>query len=72
MDSWRVSSGDHRGMTPLMFAAHGGHSSVMRILLNRGADFSIAMDGGYTALHLATQRNLAVTVDLVRAGADHT
>ena len=42
----------------------------MRVLLNRGADFSIAMDGGDTALHFATQRNLAVTVDLVRAGAD--
>lgn len=71
MTSVSIDQGSPTGKTPLMFAAHGGHSSVVRILLNRGADLSKKMDHGYTALHLSAQNGrLAVIVELIKAGAD--
>ena len=44
---------EDRGYTPLMIAAGRGHSRVVRILLNKGADVSVVsyLDG--TALHLS-------------------
>ena len=54
-----------------MFGAVSSHASIVRILLNKGADVSIVGDDGFTALHLAVQTgNLAVSTLLVEAGAD--
>ena len=65
-----IDQGDPMGWTPLMFAAQEGHSLVVRILLGRRANVSIADYGGVTALHLSAQHgHLAVTVDLAKAGA---
>ena len=71
MTSIDIDQGNSAGKTPLMYAAHHGHSSVARILLNRGADVSVQMDHGFCALHLAAQDgHHAVVVDLLKAGAD--
>ena len=57
--------------TALMFASQSGHSMVVRILLNKGADVSIVADGGITALHLAARHgDRATTKLLTDAGAD--
>lgn len=60
------------GCTPLMFAARGGHSPVVRVLLNKGANLSIIeFDDGSTALHFSAEEgHFAVTAMLVGAGAD--
>eukprot|EP00903_Cladosiphon_okamuranus_P019965 g18347.t1 len=66
-----IDQGDPKGTTPLMVAASWGHLSVVRMLLNRRANVSIADEGGYTALHFSAHyRHLTVTVDLMKAGAD--
>lgn len=69
--SFNIDQGNPRGVTPLMYAAQEGHSRVARILLDRGANVSIAKDGGFSAVHVSAQNgHLAVTLDLVEAGAD--
>lgn len=66
-----IDQGDPNGRTPLMLAAQEGVSSVARVLLNRGANPCIQMDRGFSALHIsALHGHLAVTLDLVKAGAD--
>lgn len=54
LSRWTAPGGPD-GATPLMAAAYGGHSRVIRILLGKGAKLSIAKDQGFTALHLAAQ-----------------
>ena len=59
------------GSTPLILGAGRGNSSIVRILLTRGANTSIADAEGFTALLASAQRGcLAVTKLLVNAGAD--
>lgn len=71
MGSIDIDQGDPAGWTPLMYAAHGRHSRVAQILLSRGADVSIAADDDVVALHLCTENgHLAMTIDLVKAGAE--
>lgn len=66
-----IDQGDPQMATPLMFAAVGGCSAVVRILLGRGANLAIVDDNGCTALHTtAHQGHLDVAVDLIEAGAD--
>ena len=50
-----IDQGTPDGCTPLIIAAATGHSVIVRILLNRGVDSSIASDGGVTALHAAVE-----------------
>ena len=66
-----VNQGTRDGKTALMCAAGLGHSSIVRILLNKGADASIADDNGITALLLsAANGHVAATTILAEAGAD--
>ncbi len=74
---WRgsldIDKRDEQGKTPLMIAAEAGRSSIVRILLNKGAYSSViaADNRGFTALHGATYGgHLAVTTLLLEAGAD--
>ncbi len=59
-------------MTFLMSAASGGHSAVVRVLLDLGASVNAAQaSGGFTALLLASRDRHADVVDmLIHAGAD--
>lgn len=47
-----------------------GHSSMVRILLNRGADVSRACGGDETTLHAPQVGPASVVEMLVKAGAD--
>lgn len=63
--------GNPRGWTPLMVAAGEGHSKVVGILLNKGADLSVVNDLGSTALFISVCfGHVAVTRMLVNAGAN--
>ncbi len=64
-------STERGALTPLMIACNGGHASIVRILLNRGADVSATADHGVNALHLSVlDGNLETVTLLVEAGAD--
>ncbi|CAM9689808.1 unnamed protein product, partial [Ectocarpus sp. 8 AP-2014] len=57
--------------TPLMVASVIGSSRVVRDLLRQGASVSVADSDGYTALHHAVHhKHLAVSKELIEAGAD--
>ena len=65
-----VNQGNPEGFTPLICAARKGHSNIVRIILERGANLSIANDCGFTALHVSSQHGHIVVVKiLVEAGA---
>lgn len=66
-----INTGGEKGLTPLMFAAVGGHPHSTRVLLDKGASVSVVDVDGCTALLLAAQQgHLAVTKMLVEAGAE--
>ncbi|KAL9598673.1 MAG: hypothetical protein Q9219_004342 [cf. Caloplaca sp. 3 TL-2023] len=48
-----VNCRDSPGTTPLMWAAAGGHTTVVQFLLQEGADPNLFEKGGITALHCA-------------------
>ncbi|KAL8722852.1 MAG: hypothetical protein Q9225_000739 [Loekoesia sp. 1 TL-2023] len=58
-----VDCRDSSGTTPLMWAATGGHTQVVQILLHEGADPSLSCQRSTTALHRAIDGN---HVDIVR------
>mmetsp|Transcript_25607 Transcript_25607/g.59644 ORF Transcript_25607/g.59644 Transcript_25607/m.59644 type:complete len:209 (+) Transcript_25607:83-709(+) len=59
------------GLTPLMYAAHGGHLTCLMRLLEAQASVSAVEEDGMTALHFAaTSGSLDVFKALVYAGAD--
>jgi ankyrin repeat protein len=59
------------GMTPLHWAAHGGHEEATVLLLSRGAPAGAANADGWTPLHYAScAGHTHVARALVRAGAD--
>ena len=59
------------GMTALMYAAQVGHSDVISMLVDNGADVSVLSDAGLTALMFSAQTgHLASAVLLVKAGSD--
>lgn len=65
-----VNQGNLEGFTPLICAARKGHSSIVRTLLDKGANQSIANSSGFTALHVSCQHgHIAVAKILVGAGA---
>ena len=58
-----------KGLTPLTYAARGGHRVTAQILLEAGADVN-ANRGGMTALKMATSRGHTSMVQLLQeAGA---
>lgn len=66
-----IDQGDPEGITPLMFASFEGHARVVKILLNKGANFSLAADDTFTALLASAQGgHIAITKMLLKAGAD--
>ena len=54
------------GVTPLMWAADGGHAEAARVLLEAGANASARDDGGDTALDYATGCGHAAVADMLR------
>ncbi|CAM9877131.1 unnamed protein product, partial [Pylaiella littoralis] len=60
-----------KNQTPLMVASVIGSSRVVKDLLRQGASVSVADSDGYTALHHSVyHKHLAVSKDLIEAGAD--
>ncbi|CAN0512534.1 unnamed protein product, partial [Ectocarpus sp. 12 AP-2014] len=54
-----------------MIAVSKGWAHIVEALLKRGANPSIAAEGGFTALHIGAQeRNATVVKMLTNAGAD--
>ena len=60
-----------RGITPLYFAARGGHAAAVELFIAAGADVNMTAPNGYAPLHIAAFRgHVAVVQQLVAAGAD--
>lgn len=60
----------HRGQTPLMYAAEGGHTEICRALLDNGAAVNATDSYNRTALHLACKNSRVATARLLmEAGA---
>ncbi|XP_074644688.1 uncharacterized protein LOC141901380 [Tubulanus polymorphus] len=59
-----VSALDNMFRTPLHWAAVLGHTSVVAMLLARGADYASSDSNGATALHYAAQNNYAETAEI--------
>jgi ankyrin repeat protein len=67
----RLDVTNNRGRTPLHLATDNNHIEIVRILLDSGADPSLANDGGWTALHIAADKGHEDIVDLLlRRGVD--
>lgn len=65
-----INQADAKGWTALMIASRQGHSRIVRMFLDKGAEVLITEDRGYTALHQsAIAGHRAVTKMLVEAGA---
>ncbi|CAH0047285.1 unnamed protein product [Clonostachys solani] len=61
------------GWTPINVAADGGHLEVVRLLVEKGADLTIAQTAGWTPIHSAVTGGYDDVVELlVRSGADIT
>jgi hypothetical protein len=63
-----IDRANDRGMTALMAAAHGGHTAVVTMLLERGADVSCRDDRGVSALEFAIREDRQ---EVVLAILDH-
>eukprot|EP00740_Mantoniella_antarctica_P021007 CAMPEP_0198679328 /NCGR_PEP_ID=MMETSP1468-20131203/2517_1 /TAXON_ID=1461545 /ORGANISM="Mantoniella sp, Strain CCMP1436" /LENGTH=69 /DNA_ID=CAMNT_0044417869 /DNA_START=14 /DNA_END=220 /DNA_ORIENTATION=+ len=59
------------GVTPLQMATQNGHLTVVKVLLEAGADANKALNDGFTPLQVAAQcGHPAVVKVLLEAGAD--
>ncbi|CAM9219372.1 unnamed protein product [Scytosiphon promiscuus] len=69
--SINIDEGDETGTTPLIFAAQGGYTRVVKMLLQKGANVEVQADNGFTALHAAAMfGHPNVAQALLDAGAD--
>jgi ankyrin repeat protein len=48
-----------------MFAAKNGHSHIVRLLIERGADAAATNDAGLSAVNLATQKGHTQTASIL-------
>ena len=62
MNSVDIDQGTPEGYTPLMIAAVKGCSSIVVILLAKGANPLVVNDDGFTALHLAAEAGKLATL----------
>jgi len=51
--------------TPLLLATEGGHEKIVRLLLDKGADASVARNDGVTPLSAALSRSSRKIVKLL-------
>lgn len=66
-----VDARDHSGWTSLMIASSAGASSIVRWLLQHGADVHASNTKRITALHYASSKNhVDIVRELLEAGAD--
>jgi ankyrin repeat protein len=66
-----LSATDSSGKTALMIASANGSERIVDILLENGADPSLAKDSGETALHFAMESGFFRTAQvLIKGGAD--
>jgi ankyrin repeat protein len=66
-----IDSCDGGGMTAFHWAAFGGKTEVVQLLLDGGADIQAENNRGYTALHYASERGIVDVVQLLLdRGAD--
>lgn len=62
---------NHDGWNPLIYAATNGHTQIIELLLNNGADIDATSDNGTTALMMAVRGNHLEAVSLLlEKGAD--
>ena len=59
-----------KGATALHFAAMNGNAEVQTALIKAGANVNAVDHTGFTPLHLAASRDLAMADELIRAGAE--
>ena len=52
-----LNARNDQGKTPLMDAAQNGRTSILKMLLEYGADYTLIDKGGWTALHYCSFRN---------------
>ena len=65
------NSSSAAGNTPLMFAAHKGHVSIVKYLLSKGANPSFGNDHDQYPLHCAVAgHHKDIVILLIKAGAD--
>jgi ankyrin repeat protein len=70
-----LNSPAHNGLkaAPIHSAASAGHTKIVKMLLDMGADPNVREQGGYTALHAAAQNGDLETIRaLLLGGADLT
>ena len=53
-----IDATDNRGRTALMIAAELGHATIVQVLLDRGADRTVADKGGKRAVDLAANASV--------------
>jgi ankyrin repeat protein len=71
--AWHLVDDEGRGLTPLLFAATGGHAAVIRVLLEAGAKpdtTSVFLDDETPLLCAATLGHADAVRVLLDAGAD--
>ena len=59
---------DEDGNTALHYAAEGGFDSIVKFLVDKGANLNAVNDEGDTALHKATINNFVGVIKLLLAG----
>uniref|UniRef100_K1PRS0 Inversin n=1 Tax=Magallana gigas TaxID=29159 RepID=K1PRS0_MAGGI len=64
VENCNVSALDNMFRTPLHWAAVLGHSAVVALLLENGAEYSVSDSNGATPLHYAAQNNHHETVEV--------
>lgn len=52
----QVSVRNRAGNTPIMWASRQNDTSILKLLIERGADVNAKDDKGFTALHFAAVR----------------